>query len=56
MNVHFSYKLHKTPDIENEVSHHLEKIQKRLQVFRPDLLHLKGVMTRIRRAREFSSH
>jgi RNA polymerase sigma factor (sigma-70 family) len=44
MNVHFSYKVHKTPDIEKEVSHHLEKIQKRLQVFRPDLLHLKGVI------------
>ena len=44
MNVHVSYKVHKTPDIEKEVSHQVEKIQKRLQVFRPDLLDLKAVI------------
>ena len=44
MNVHFSYKVHKTPDIEKEINHQLEKIQKRLQVFRPELVHLKGVV------------
>ena len=44
MNVHVSYKLHKTPDIEKEITHQIEKIQKRLQVFRPDLLHLKAVI------------
>jgi RNA polymerase sigma factor (sigma-70 family) len=44
MNVHVSYKIHKTPDIEKEVSHQIEKIQKRLQVFRPELLHLKVVI------------
>lgn len=44
MNVHFSYKAHKTPDIEKEISHQIEKVQKRVQVFRPDLVHLKGVM------------
>jgi RNA polymerase sigma factor (sigma-70 family) len=44
MNVHVSYKVHKTPAIEKEVSHQLEKIQKRLQVFRPDLIHLKAVV------------
>lgn len=44
MNVHVSYKVHKTPDIEKEVNHQLEKIQKRLHVFRPDLLHLKAVI------------
>jgi RNA polymerase sigma factor (sigma-70 family) len=44
MNVHVSYKVHKTPDIEKEISHQIEKIQKRLHVFRPDLLHLKGVV------------
>lgn len=42
MNVHISYKLHKTPDIEKEVLHSVEKLRKRLQVFRPDLVHLKG--------------
>ena len=44
MNVHVSYKVHKTPDIEKEISHQIEKIQKRLHVFRPDLLHLKAVL------------
>ena len=44
MNVHVSYKVHKTPDIEKEISHQVEKIQKRLQVFRPELVHLKAVI------------
>ncbi len=44
MNVHVSYKVRKTPDIEKEVSHQIEKIQKRLQVFRPELVHLKAVI------------
>ncbi|MGA2359440.1 MAG: HPF/RaiA family ribosome-associated protein [Terriglobales bacterium] len=44
MNVHVSYKVHKTPDIEKEISHQTEKIQKRLQVFRPELVHLKAVI------------
>ncbi len=42
MNVHVSYKVHKTPDIEKEISHQIEKIQKRLHVFRPELVHLKA--------------
>src|SRR5437667_10486196 len=42
MNVHISYKVHKTADIEKEINHHIEKIQKRLQVFKPELVHLKG--------------
>ncbi len=44
MNVHVSYKVHKTPDIEKEISHQIEKIQKRLQVFRPELVHLKAII------------
>ena len=44
MNVHVSYKVHKTPDIEKEIGHQIEKIQKRLQVFRPELVHLKAVI------------
>jgi RNA polymerase sigma factor (sigma-70 family) len=44
MNVHVSYKAHKTPDIEKEISHQIEKIQKRLHVFRPELIHLKAVI------------
>jgi RNA polymerase sigma factor (sigma-70 family) len=44
MYVHVSYKVHKTPDIEKEISHQIEKIQKRLQVFRPELMHLKAAV------------
>jgi len=44
MNVHISYKIRKTPDIEKEVHHFLDKLQKRLQVFRPELIHLKGIL------------
>lgn len=44
MNVHFSYKVHKTPDIEREITNHIEKLQKRVQVFRPELVHLKGIV------------
>jgi len=44
MNVHVTYKVPKTPDIEKEVSHQIEKIRKRLQVFRPELVHLKAVL------------
>jgi DNA-directed RNA polymerase specialized sigma24 family protein len=44
MNVHVSYRLHKFPAVEKDVQHQIEKLQKRLQVFRPDLIHLKGVV------------
>jgi RNA polymerase sigma factor (sigma-70 family) len=44
MNVHISYKISKTPDIEREITHLVDKLQKRLQVFRPELVHLKGSM------------
>jgi RNA polymerase sigma factor (sigma-70 family) len=44
MNVHVSYKVHKTPAIEKEISRQIEKIQKRLHVFRPELVHLKAVI------------
>jgi RNA polymerase sigma factor (sigma-70 family) len=44
MNVHVSYKVQKTPDIEKEISHQIEKIRKRLRVFRPELVHLKAVI------------
>ena len=42
MNVHVSYKVHKTPDIEKEINHQIDKLRKRLQVFRPELVHLRG--------------
>lgn len=44
MNVHISYKAGKTPDVEREVKHHLEKLERRLQVFRPELVHLHGII------------
>jgi RNA polymerase sigma factor (sigma-70 family) len=46
MNVHITYKVHKTPAIEKEINHLIEKLRKRLQVFRPELVHLKGSMER----------
>ncbi len=42
MNVHITYKLRKTPDIEKEINHLTQKVGKRLQVFRPELVHLRG--------------
>jgi RNA polymerase sigma factor (sigma-70 family) len=42
MNVHVSYRLHKTPSVEKDVQHQIDKLRKRLQVFRPELIHLKG--------------
>lgn len=42
MNVHFSYKLNRTPDIDKEINHNIAKLQKWLQAFRPELVHLKG--------------
>lgn len=47
MNVHVSYRLHKFPAIEKDVQHQIDKLQKRLQVFRPELIHLKGVVEEI---------
>ncbi|HEY1679624.1 MAG TPA: sigma factor-like helix-turn-helix DNA-binding protein [Candidatus Sulfotelmatobacter sp.] len=44
MNVHVSYRLHRFPAIEKDVQHQIEKLQKRLQVYRPELVHLKGVI------------
>jgi DNA-directed RNA polymerase specialized sigma24 family protein/ribosome-associated translation inhibitor RaiA len=54
MNVHVSYRLHKIPAVEKDVQHQIEKLQKRLQVFRPDLIHLKGVVEEVS-AREGTS-
>jgi RNA polymerase sigma factor (sigma-70 family) len=44
MNVHITYKTHKTPDIDKEIQHWIAKVEKRLQVFRPELIHLKGAL------------
>ena len=42
MNVHITYKLPKTPDLEKLINHQVEKLRRLLQVFRPELVHLKG--------------
>jgi DNA-directed RNA polymerase specialized sigma24 family protein/ribosome-associated translation inhibitor RaiA len=44
MNVHISFKAAKHPTVENEIDSQLEKLQRRVQVFRPDLVHLKCVV------------
>jgi len=44
MNVHIGYKVRKTPDIEKQVHQQVEKLRKRLQAFRPELIHLKGLL------------
>jgi len=54
MNVHVSYRLPKTPTIEKDIQHQIEKLRKRLQVFRPELVHLRGVVEEIS-AREGTS-
>ncbi|MGA8761708.1 MAG: hypothetical protein WB562_02375 [Candidatus Sulfotelmatobacter sp.] len=59
MNVHVSYRLHKIPAVEKlavekDIQHQIEKLQKRLQVFRPDLIHLKAVIEELS-AREGTS-
>jgi len=40
MNVHVSYKAGKTPEVEREFQHQIQKLGRRLQVFKPDLIHL----------------
>ena len=42
MNVHFSYKIAKTTDLENLLQQQTDKLNRLLRVFRPDLVHLKG--------------
>src|SRR5947209_12811315 len=54
MNVHFSYRLERLPSVEKDVQHQIEKLQKRLQVFRPELVHLKGMVEEVS-AREGTS-
>jgi RNA polymerase sigma factor (sigma-70 family) len=44
MNVHVSYKAAKAPEADREFNHHTEKLQKRLQIFRPELVHLHAII------------
>ena len=45
MNVHFSYKIEKTADLEKLLQQQTDKLSRLLQVFRPDLVHLKGIVS-----------
>ncbi len=54
MNVHVIYRLPKSPVVEKDVQHQIEKLQKRLQVYRPELIHLRGVVEEVS-AREGTS-
>jgi RNA polymerase sigma factor (sigma-70 family) len=44
MNVHITYKVPKTPDLEKLINQQVEKLGRYLQVFRPELVHLKGII------------
>ena len=44
MNIHFSYKVDKSPDLEQSIEQQIQKLRKRLQVFRPDLVSLYGTV------------
>ena len=44
MNVHISLKAAKAPEIEKEFQQQIEKLGRRLAVFRPDLVHLKAIV------------
>ncbi|MGB7129869.1 MAG: HPF/RaiA family ribosome-associated protein, partial [Candidatus Sulfotelmatobacter sp.] len=51
---HISYRIQKTPALEKEIQNHIDKLRKWLQVFRPELVHLKGMVEEIS-AREGTS-
>jgi RNA polymerase sigma factor (sigma-70 family) len=40
MNVHVSYKVAKSPEIETHIEHYVAKLRKRLQTYQPELVHL----------------
>ncbi len=44
MNVHVSYKVPKSPDLDRQINQNIEKLRKRLQVFKPDLVHLHAIV------------
>jgi RNA polymerase sigma factor (sigma-70 family) len=44
MNVHVSYKVKKSSDLEQLINQSIEKLNRRLQVFNPDLVHLHAII------------
>ena len=47
MNVHISYKTGKTPEIEREFQHQLKRLETRLQVYKPDLVHFHAIVDKL---------
>ena len=44
MNVHFTYKLDKSPTAEQYLQTQIEKLAPRLHVFNPDMISLRGLI------------
>jgi RNA polymerase sigma factor (sigma-70 family) len=44
MKISVSYKAGKTPGVEREFHHQLQKLERRLQVFKPDLVHFHAIV------------
>src|ERR1700731_2793130 len=44
MKFHVSYRAGKTPDVEREFHHQIQKLERRLQVFKPDLVQLHAAV------------
>jgi RNA polymerase sigma factor (sigma-70 family) len=49
MNLHFSFKSAKAPEIDRDIQQHVHKLERYLHVFRPELIHLHGVLDNGRR-------
>ena len=50
MNVHFTYKLDKSPKVEQCLQTHIEKLGPRLHIFNPDMVSLRGLIEEAPRA------
>lgn len=55
MNVHVSYKAGKSPEVEHEFQHQIQKLRRRLQVFKPGLVHLHAFVEQENRHNASSS-
>jgi RNA polymerase sigma factor (sigma-70 family) len=55
MNVHVSYKAGKTPEVEHEFQHQIQRLRRRLQVFKPGLVHLHAFVEQENRHQACSS-
>lgn len=55
MNVHVSYKAGKTPEVEHELQYQIQRLRRRLQVFKPGLIHLHAFVEQENRHNASSS-